>query len=126
MSKTKVIVISCIVSFLVGSVATFAICKGRSDRLIDAMSKQLTESQATNERITEENSRLAELNRQSTETISGLEKQLADSYRQSQETIDGIRGAIGEAARGLENAGSDIDATIAGIEAIKKLIQSLP
>jgi len=90
------------------------------------MSNQLAESEARNKRITEENSQLAELNRQSKSTIDGLEKQLADSYRQSKKTIDGIRKSIDEATRGLEGAGNGIDEIIAGIEAIKNIIRALP
>ena len=126
MSKLKSYLIVGAVCLLVGSVVTFSIVKRYSDILVNRMSNQLAESEARNKRITEENSRLAELNRQSESTIDGLEKQLSDSYRQSQETIDGIRKSIDEATAGLAGAGSDIDAVIAGIDAIKKLIESLP
>ena len=126
MSKIKSHLIIGAVCLLVGSTVTFAIVKGYSDKLIERMSSQLAESEARNKRITEENSQLAELNRQSQSTIDGLEKQLSDSYRQSQETINGIRKSIDEATRGLEGAGSDIDSIIAGIESIKNLIKTLP
>jgi len=125
-SKIKGYFIVGAICLLVGSAVTFAIAKGYSDKLIERMSNQLAESEARNKRITEENSQLAELNRQSKSTIDGLEKQLADSYRQSKKTIDGIRKSIDEATRGLEGAGNGIDEIIAGIEAIKNIIRALP
>jgi chromosome segregation ATPase len=136
LKKYKTYIIFGAICFILGGVTLFAIVKGSTNRIVDAMSSEIANGQSINRDLQNKYSQLEKSNSESITTISGLQKRLVESQStigslsarlgNAQSTIGNMQAIIDGFASGLEETGTDIRDVIERLGEIKDGIGALP
>ena len=128
------------VGIIIGASIVFGIAQRNYTELSRRMQDKLDTYSTTNKQLTEDNSRLTELNRRSTATITELEtrkrtdattiatlqRSITERDKQYQATIGTIKNSLAAAVTGLGETNQTVQGIINTISSIESIIHSLP